>query len=167
MDILISIGERLREIRESMGLSQSDFAAIAERAGVAGATRQSQANYEKGKQAPNAAYLAAIAAAGADIGYVLTGARSTTGVPATVPIPPRWQEAQELYKDMEELDEDGRRYIRETIWRERRAAKERRRLAEFEKRAAKKSGVTQTFHGPVGQAINGDMHIGAISNKMK
>lgn len=59
-----------------MGLSQTAFAEIAEKKGVAGATRQSQANYEKGKQAPNAAYLAAIAAAGADVQYILTGTRS-------------------------------------------------------------------------------------------
>lgn len=73
METLISIGERLRKVREDKGLSQSAFAEIAEQKGVAGATRQSQANYEKGKQAPSAAYLAAIAAAGADVHFILTG----------------------------------------------------------------------------------------------
>ncbi len=79
MDIFISIGERLRTVRDEMGLSQTAFAAIAENFGVKGTTRQSQANYEKGKQMPSAAYLAAIASAGADVQYILTGMR-TAGV---------------------------------------------------------------------------------------
>lgn len=83
MEILISIGERLREVREAMGMTQSEFAAIAEKAGVKGTTRQSQANYEKGKQALGVAYLAAIAAAGADVAYILTGQRATS--PARAP----------------------------------------------------------------------------------
>jgi len=77
MEIMISIGSRLREIREAMGFSQTDFALIAASAGVPGATRQSQAKYEKGQAAPSAAYLAAIAQEGADVQYVLTGVRSS------------------------------------------------------------------------------------------
>lgn len=73
MELFNSIGKRLREVRKGMGLSQSDFAGIAERAGVPGATRQSQARYEKGEQMPSAAYLAAIAQAKADVLYILTG----------------------------------------------------------------------------------------------
>lgn len=76
MEIFVSIGERLREVRKEMGLSQADFAEIAARAGVPGATRQSQANYEKGKQMPAAAYLSAIGLAGADVQYVLTGSHA-------------------------------------------------------------------------------------------
>lgn len=83
MEIFISIGERLREIRKAMGLSQADFAEIAARAGVPGATRQSQANYEKGKQMPAAAYLAAIGLAGADVQYILTGSHAVA--PASLP----------------------------------------------------------------------------------
>lgn len=73
MGILISIGERLKKVRLDMGLSQSEFAEIAHKHGVPGATRQSQANYEKDKQVPGVAYLAAIEAAGADTHYILTG----------------------------------------------------------------------------------------------
>lgn len=76
MEILISIGERLREIRDSAGKSQTEFAEIAAAAGVPGATRQSQANYEKGKQSPSALYLAALAAHGYDMHYVITGIKS-------------------------------------------------------------------------------------------
>lgn len=73
MEYFVSIGERLREVRERLGKTQSDFADIAASAGVPGATRQSQAKYEKGLSSPSAAYLSAIAAAGADVLYILTG----------------------------------------------------------------------------------------------
>lgn len=56
-----------------MGRTQSDFAGIAAAAGVPGATRQSQAKYEKDLQSPSATYLRAIAAAGVDISFVVTG----------------------------------------------------------------------------------------------
>lgn len=81
MEINISIGERLKEVREALKLSQTEFAQIAEKAGVPGATRQSQAKYEKGQAAPSAAYLAAIAAAGVDVLYILKGQHA--GVAAT------------------------------------------------------------------------------------
>jgi transcriptional regulator with XRE-family HTH domain len=69
MEASVSIGERLRQVREEMKLNQTEFAAIA------GATRQTQSNYEKGERMPDALYLAAIAAAGADVAYILTGTR--------------------------------------------------------------------------------------------
>lgn len=65
----MTIGERLRAERERLGFSQEDFAAFA------GAHRKSQGNYESGARAPDAEYLAAIAAAGADVHYILTGLR--------------------------------------------------------------------------------------------
>ncbi|TCS70706.1 hypothetical protein EDC61_11433 [Sulfuritortus calidifontis] len=61
-------GSRLREERERLGLSQTDFASIG------GASKGSQILYEKGKP-PTADYLAAIADAGADVTYILTGSR--------------------------------------------------------------------------------------------
>ncbi|TCS70739.1 hypothetical protein EDC61_11466 [Sulfuritortus calidifontis] len=59
---------RLRQERERLGLSQTDFASIG------GASKGSQILYEKGKP-PTADYLANIAAAGADVIYILTGRR--------------------------------------------------------------------------------------------
>ncbi len=82
MEINISIGERLKEEREALGKTQGDFASIAEMAGVPGATRQSQAKYEKGLAAPSAAYLSAMASAGVDVRYVLTGDREFEPAPA-------------------------------------------------------------------------------------
>ena len=70
-----SIGERLLEERERLGLNQP---VLAEMCGV---TMRSQRNYEKGERQPDAAYLAAIAAAGADIQYIVTGKRAAKAGP--------------------------------------------------------------------------------------
>lgn len=64
-----ALSDRLREVRESLGLSQQ---ALADKAGV---TARSQRNYEVGERAPDATYLTALAAAGADVRYILTGNR--------------------------------------------------------------------------------------------
>ena len=74
------ICDRLREVREALGLSQQ---ALAERFGI---ILRSQRNYESGERLPDAAYLAAIAAAGADVLYILTGQRAGG---ASAPPPPR------------------------------------------------------------------------------
>ncbi len=62
-----TISDRLREQREALGLSQQ---VLADRCGIAA---RSQRNYESGERLPDAAYLAAIAAEGADVLYILTG----------------------------------------------------------------------------------------------
>jgi transcriptional regulator with XRE-family HTH domain len=72
----MSIGGRLKEERERLGLNQANFAAIGE------ASKRSQIEWEKGTAYPNAAFLAAIAAAGADVGYILTGVRRVLSYPA-------------------------------------------------------------------------------------
>lgn len=62
-----NIGERLRKAREAIGFSQQE---LADRCGV---TMRSQRNYEKGERSPDAQYLAALAATGANVLYILTG----------------------------------------------------------------------------------------------
>ena len=74
----MNISDRLREERERLGLNQVDFGA------VGGVKKLAQINYEKGERHPDSAYLAAIAAAGADVLYVLTGQRSPS-MPAADP----------------------------------------------------------------------------------
>jgi transcriptional regulator with XRE-family HTH domain len=66
----MNICDRLKEERERLGFDQEGFAALG------GASRHSQIDWEKGKSFPNAKVLAAIAAAGADVQYILTGIRS-------------------------------------------------------------------------------------------
>ena len=68
--VLLNIGERLREERARLGLNQGDFAAVAK------VSKTTQFNYEKGERSPDAAYLEAVAAAGVDVLYVLTGRRA-------------------------------------------------------------------------------------------
>ena len=67
----IEIGQRLRAERKRLGLTQED---MGHEAGVTGV---SQRNYESGRRVPDAAYLAAIAGVGADVGYVITGRPSS------------------------------------------------------------------------------------------
>lgn len=66
----LSIGSRLREERTRIGLSQTDFAALA------GASKRVQLKWEKDESAPTALALAAFAEAGADVLYILSGKRT-------------------------------------------------------------------------------------------
>ncbi len=61
--------DRLRQERRSRGLNQTEFASIG------GVGLQTQSRYELGETEPNAAYLAAICAAGVDVRFILTGRR--------------------------------------------------------------------------------------------
>lgn len=65
-----TIGARLREERERLGLTQPDFA---QKVGVG---KGAQINYEQNRRVPDAAYLALAAQMGADALYILTGERS-------------------------------------------------------------------------------------------
>lgn len=64
-----NLGERLREERDRLGINQNELADIG------GVKRNSQGNYERGRQNPDTAYLLAIAKAGIDVMYVLFGQR--------------------------------------------------------------------------------------------
>lgn len=74
MNKILDIGARLKEERRRLGMNQADFAALGD------AGRASQFNYESGGRSPDANYLAAIAEAGADIGYIVTGRHSNSSV---------------------------------------------------------------------------------------
>ncbi len=69
-----SVGTRLREERERMGLTQ---AAMGEMLGMA---KHSILNYEGDKRSPDAVFMTAIAQAGADVLYILTGQRTPKAV---------------------------------------------------------------------------------------
>lgn len=74
MNQSVSIGDRLAEERKRKGLNQAAFAAIG------GISVKTQVLYEKAERVPDANYLAAIAGAGFDVLYVLTGAPSSTAL---------------------------------------------------------------------------------------
>lgn len=62
--------ERLIVERKRLGLNQEDFGALA------GISKFTQLNYEKGTRKPDSDYLAALGSEGVDIPFLLTGTRS-------------------------------------------------------------------------------------------
>lgn len=66
----MSIGERLREERTRLELSQEKLGAIG------GVQKRAQINYESGERQPDALYLRGVAQIGVDVQYVLLGVRS-------------------------------------------------------------------------------------------
>lgn len=83
----MNIGERLKEERERIGLSQTALAQIG------GVGKTTQIKYEKGSSSPDSAYLSAVSEEGVDIFYVLKGQRFGTpdaqalGLPVIEPGP--------------------------------------------------------------------------------
>jgi len=69
---ILQLHERIKKERERLGYSQTGFAALA------GASKHSQINWEKGVSTPNADVLAAWKAVDADVLYILTGTRTGT-----------------------------------------------------------------------------------------
>jgi|GEM_PF-728960 len=74
-----AIGERLREERERVGISQTELGKIG------GVVKKTQIDYEKGASAPNASYLAKVDEAGVDVLYVVTGRRGMQSPVETIP----------------------------------------------------------------------------------
>lgn len=68
----MTIGLRLKEERERIGLSQAAMGKLG------GTTKKTQIDYETDRTPPKATYLSAIAAAGVDVGYLITGIRKGT-----------------------------------------------------------------------------------------
>lgn len=64
-----NISERLIEERKKLGLNQDKMADIAR------VSKRAYCNYESGEREPMAGFFANIAAAGADVNYILTGVR--------------------------------------------------------------------------------------------
>ena len=103
-----NFSERLRTERERLELSQQG---LAEKCGV---TARSQRNYESGERNPDSAYLAAIAAAGADVLYILTGQRSGAAAAAPVAAEPAAQlsrRALAVAQNYEATSEEGKKII--------------------------------------------------------
>jgi transcriptional regulator with XRE-family HTH domain len=66
----VTIENRLKEERERLGFTQPDFAELA------GTTKKTVIDYEKGKTSPKASFLETIARVGADVSYIITGVKS-------------------------------------------------------------------------------------------
>ncbi len=74
MDLRKKLGERLKEERLMMSLTQSAFAE------AGGVKKDAQLKYESGKRSPNAEYLQKISDLGVDISYIIAGQRIDQGV---------------------------------------------------------------------------------------
>lgn len=81
----MSLGKRLREERERLGFSQSDFAELV------GASRKSQLRWEKDESAPGADVLSIWASKGLDVMYLITGQQQSRHL---------------LHDEKSEIDED-------------------------------------------------------------
>ena len=106
--MVTTIGARIREERNRMALSQEAFGAIP------GVTKQAQIKYEKDERHPDTLYLAAIAAAGADVLYILTGQRSGVAAAAPVVAEPAAQlsrRALAVAQNYEATSEEGKKII--------------------------------------------------------
>lgn len=96
---MLTIGARLKEERVRLGKTQTDFAALAS------VGKTTQINYESGSRSPDAEYLAAVATAGADVLYILTGDRSFT------PPPAHTKREEALLDNYRHTDAEGQRAI--------------------------------------------------------
>lgn len=89
----MQIGERLREERLRIGVSQVDFAMYC------GASRNALLQWERGETAPNAGVLATMTNLGVDVLYVVTGQRSAeseaTLAPAERALLQAWRESDD------------------------------------------------------------------------
>lgn len=97
--------ERLKEERIRLDLNQSEFAAIG------GVQKGAQINYEQGKRNPDSEYLAAIASAGADVQYILTGIRAASQVAQ-----PLSQRESALLDNYQHTDDYGKGIIEATAF---------------------------------------------------
>ena len=104
----MDIGTRLREERERLGMTQEGFGQ------AGGVLKRALIRYEKGERMPDAAFLAAIAAAGADVLYILTGQRSGAAAAAPVAAEPAAQlsrRALAVAQNYEATSEEGKKII--------------------------------------------------------
>lgn len=137
----VSIKDRLCEERERLGMNQTDFGAIG------GVSRRTQSNYESGERSPDADYLAAIAAIGADVTYILTGVLVQpllqSPEPPTPPVTPEAEPATEaelsqwekvIVQKLRKLDRKGKDEIQEAVEKVEWVKGLEQRVAELERR---------------------------------
>ncbi len=96
-----TVGSRLREERERLGLSQVAFS---ERGHVG---KHSQINYESDRRNPDSKYLSSIGKIGADIMYILTGTGNPTLPDRTLPLSGDVRIGEQVYSTIKVYDIDA------------------------------------------------------------
>lgn len=124
--------DRLKEERKRLGLNQDEFAALG------GVKKGAQFNYENGSRTPDANYLAAIAAVGVDVLYLLTGQVSASTLP---------DDESELLIGYRKLDLRGKARVLGVV----------EGVAELPSSRPVERNTQMVFHGKVGQQIHGDV----------
>lgn len=133
----MSIGQRLREEREARALTQLAVASLVD------ASERTVNDWERDVSSPKASVLAALAAHGFDVRYVVTGSRDYR--------PPPPLSAEELT-----LLERWRQASREV--------KNAAMGALLGVSASRpRTVVSQKFAGPVGQVTEGDAHLSGVT----
>lgn len=127
-----TFGERLREERLRLGLTQDAFGA------VGGVKKLAQISYEQDKRYPDVGYMIALAAIGVDVGYVMLAKPSAEALA---------QDESELLAGYRGLDIRGKAGVLGMI------------DGMSTSPAAKPETATSkvVFHGKVGQQITGDI----------
>lgn len=137
------IGQRLRQERERLQLSQS---VLAEETGVG---RKTQYNYEEGDRSPDTNYLVKAAAIGVDVVYVLTGARMPPAAVTSQGVQPISEDEQALLSRFRRMPLDERESFLQIVG-----------VLASKRGARKTSKVKQVIHGDVGQVFkNGTVNI--------
>lgn len=95
-----SSGERLRDERVRLGLSQEDLAL------AGGVNRNTQGSYERGARNPDTAYLSAVASLGVDTVFVLTGQKRITDLSAV---------ETQIIEQYRNIPEDDQKMIRRML----------------------------------------------------
>ncbi len=97
---------------------------------IGGVKKGAQINYERGERSPDADYLSGVAAAGVDVLYVITGVRA-----------PITDDERELLAGYRALDVRGKAGV----------------LGMIDGMLPEKPSVQATFHGDVGQTVQGNV----------
>ena len=149
-----TIGKRLLEERKRLNYNQTSFGKLG------GVSKTTQLNYEAGTVSPDANYLSGIAAAGADLVYILTGHRSGEPSVLAASLSGRQKEIVEAWAA---LDEEGRERLTAELDRVRREAELKRENAELKSIRSSQGGSThhvqQNFHKDAKQVAGGDINI--------
>jgi transcriptional regulator with XRE-family HTH domain len=136
-----SFSARLKEERKRLGLNQAD---AAEKCGI---KRETWSRYETGALTPGMEVMAAIALAGADVQYILTGVRSVApkapepapGYAVTEPSPdagPMARKKAKIHQMVDQIDsEKGLDAVQDELERIAEVKELKRRVAELEQKA--------------------------------
>lgn len=127
--------DRLKEERKRLGLNQDEFAALG------GVKKGAQFNYENGSRTPDSDYLAAVATAGVDVLYLLTGEHALSALPA---------DEHELLTGYRKLDIRAKARVLGVV------EGSIEPTASPAPRSVERN-TQMVFHGKVGQQIHGDV----------